>query len=42
MPLKIEKIVTNYWRMKYRINGKEKSLSFGVYPGIAIGHTVKK
>ncbi len=25
-----------YWRMKYRINGKEKRLSFGVYPIISL------
>src|SRR5690606_17269823 len=25
-----------YWRMKYRINGKEKRLSIGVYPGTTL------
>ncbi len=27
---------SRYWRMKYRINGKEKRLSFGVYPIISL------
>lgn len=30
-----------YWRMKYRINGKEKSLSFGVYPRISIEQAIQ-
>ncbi|EMH9471043.1 Arm DNA-binding domain-containing protein [Proteus mirabilis] len=30
-----------YWRMKYRINGKEKSLSFGVYPSISIEQAIQ-
>lgn len=25
-----------YWRMKYRIAGKEKRLAFGVYPGVTL------
>jgi len=25
-----------YWRFKYRFAGKEKQLSFGVYPGVSI------
>lgn len=25
-----------YWRFKYRINGKEKRLSFGVYPDVSL------
>ncbi len=25
-----------YWRMKYRFNGKEKRLSFGIYPDISL------
>ena len=24
---------SRYWRMKYRFNGKEKRMAFGVYPG---------
>ncbi|MBH2717046.1 tyrosine-type recombinase/integrase [Serratia marcescens] len=27
---------SRYWRMKYRINGKEKRLSFGVYPIVSL------
>lgn len=30
---------SRYWRMKYRINGKEKRLSFGVYPIISLAFT---
>ncbi|KKY63303.1 hypothetical protein OA40_19035 [Morganella morganii] len=30
-----------YWRMKYRIDGKEKSLSFGVYPDISIEQAIQ-
>lgn len=26
----------NYWRLKYRFGGKEKSLSFGVYPEVTL------
>ncbi|MEX3924001.1 Arm DNA-binding domain-containing protein [Paraburkholderia sp. BR10936] len=25
-----------YWRLKYRFDGKEKSLSFGVYPAVSL------
>lgn len=27
---------SKYWRMKYRFNGKQKKLSFGVYPEISL------
>lgn len=27
---------SHYWRMKYRIDGKEKTLAFGVYPEITL------
>lgn len=27
---------SRYWRMKYRINGKENRLSFGVYPTVLL------
>jgi len=27
---------SRYWRMKYRINGKENRLSFGVYPTVSL------
>ncbi|HFP7858218.1 DUF4102 domain-containing protein [Morganella morganii subsp. morganii] len=30
-----------YWRMKYRIDGKEKSLSFGVYPDTSIEQAIQ-
>ncbi|HCM62127.1 MAG TPA: hypothetical protein DIT05_06220 [Morganella sp. (in: Bacteria)] len=32
---------TKYWRMKYRIDGKEKSLSFGVYPDTSIEQAIQ-
>lgn len=25
-----------YWQMKYRFDGKEKTLSFGVYPEVSL------
>ena len=27
---------SKYWRMKYRFSGKEKLLSFGVYPDVSL------
>jgi len=27
---------TKYWRLKYRLNGKEKTLALGVYPGVSM------
>jgi len=27
---------SKYWRLKYRIHGKEKTLSLGVYPGVSM------
>ena len=27
---------SRYWRMKYRFNGKEKRLAFGVYPAVPL------
>ena len=27
---------SKYWRLKYRLNGKEKSLALGVYPGVSM------
>ena len=27
---------SKYWRMKYRFRGKEKLLSFGVYPDVSL------
>lgn len=27
---------SKYWRMKYRVHGKEKKLSFGVYPEVSL------
>lgn len=31
-----------YWRMKYRFAGKEKSLSFGVYPEVTLAEATEK
>ncbi|HBV7527187.1 tyrosine-type recombinase/integrase [Klebsiella variicola] len=28
---------SRYWRMKYRFNGKEKRMAFGVYPAVSLG-----
>ncbi len=36
MFLLIKKNGSKYWRMKYRFLGKEKTLSFGVYPQISL------
>lgn len=33
---------SRYWRLKYRINGKEKSLSLGVYPNVSIAEAREK
>ena len=27
---------SKYWRMKYRVDGTEKKLSFGVYPEVSL------
>ncbi len=27
---------SKYWRMKYRVNGKEKRLALGVYPEVSL------
>ena len=27
---------SRYWRMKYRFNGKEKRMAFGVYPNVTL------
>ncbi len=27
---------SKYWRLKYRFNGKEKTLSLGVYPDVGL------
>lgn len=34
--LEITKAGGTYWRMKYRFTGKEKRLSFGVYPDVSL------
>ncbi|HEV7618807.1 MAG TPA: integrase arm-type DNA-binding domain-containing protein, partial [Burkholderiaceae bacterium] len=31
-----------YWRMKYRVTGKEKLLSFGVYPEVSLSDAREK
>ncbi len=31
-----------YWRLKYRVNGKEKLLSFGVYPEVSLEEARQK
>ncbi len=32
----VKKNGTKYWRLKYRLNGKEKTLALGVYPGVTM------
>ncbi len=34
--LEVAKNGSKYWRMKYRFNGKEKRLAFGVYPEVSL------
>lgn len=34
--LEVSKTGSRYWRMKYRYGGKEKRLSFGVYPAVSL------
>ncbi|WP_309919472.1 phage integrase central domain-containing protein [Caballeronia sp. LZ033] len=31
-----------YWRLKYRINGREKRLALGVYPDVTLAHARRK
>ncbi|MEP6908061.1 MAG: tyrosine-type recombinase/integrase, partial [Pseudoxanthomonas sp.] len=33
---------SKYWRLKFRIGGKEKSLSFGVYPEVSLDEARKR
>jgi hypothetical protein len=33
---------SKYWRMKYRIFGKEKSLALGVYPEVTLAEAREK
>lgn len=33
---------SKYWRLKYRINGKEKRLALGVYPEVSLAHAREK
>ncbi|MCR4667713.1 MAG: Arm DNA-binding domain-containing protein, partial [Desulfovibrio sp.] len=32
---------SKYWRLKYRIAGKEKTLALGVYPGVGLSEARK-
>lgn len=34
--LELTKLGGRYWRMKYRFNGKENRLAFGVYPAVSL------
>lgn len=40
--LKVTPQSKTYWRFKYRFNGKEKSLAFGVYPEITLKRANEK
>jgi integrase len=33
---------SRYWRMKYRFEGKEKTLSFGVYPEVTLSEAMER
>lgn len=33
---------SRYWRMKYRVAGKEKRLAFGVYPDVSLADAREK
>ena len=41
MFLLVTKNGAKYWRMKYRIGGKEKLLALGVYPEVTLKHARK-
>jgi integrase len=40
--LQIDPTGSKYWRMKYRIHGKEKKLSLGVYPEVSLAEAREK
>lgn len=40
--LQVEPSGSRYWRMKYRFAGKEKRLSFGVYPTVSLADARQK
>ena len=40
--LQVEPNGSRYWRMKYRFAGKEKRLSFGVYPAVSLADARQK
>ena len=40
--LQVEPNGSRYWRMKYRFGGKEKRLSFGVYPAVTLAEARQK
>lgn len=42
MYLEIKPNGSKYWRMAYRIHGKQKLLSFGVYPEISLKYAREK
>ena len=40
--LKVAPNGSKYWRMKYRFNGKESRLSFGLYPDVSLAEAREK
>ncbi|MEP6899211.1 MAG: integrase arm-type DNA-binding domain-containing protein, partial [Rhodanobacter sp.] len=40
--LEVRPTGSKYWRLKFRIGGKEKSLSFGVYPEVSLAEARKR
>ena len=42
MYLHVKSNGAKYWRMKYRFGGKEKTLSFGVYPEVTLAEAMNR
>lgn len=40
--LEVRPAGSKYWRIKFRVGGKEKSLSFGVYPEVSLAEARKR
>ncbi|WP_444939583.1 Arm DNA-binding domain-containing protein [Microbulbifer sp. JMSA002] len=42
MCLLIKPTGSKYWRLKYRFQGKQKTLALGVYPSVSIKQAMQK
>lgn len=40
--LLVKKSGAKYWRLKYRVNGKEKTLAIGVFPEVTLAMARKR